>query len=227
MFGNPFLQPRLDSWRDQLVKRRPLRFYDTDVSCQASEQTTHSGRRRSHDTASYADGMWNLMNLRGRKQTEEHIRKRVLARSWYRPSEQTKEKLRRIRAKQVFGPEWRIRKSLTAKRLGTRPPVLFGPDHPRWRGGHTRNKYGGDICARWRKSVFERDDYRCVLCGARCGEGKKVILQADHIKPWALYPALRFDLNNGRTLCVNCHRKTPTYGNKSMYRKKDLMGMGV
>jgi len=159
--------------------------------------------------------------------TKEQYIKIGLAQRGKYVSLETREKIRAARAKQVFGPEWRIKKSATNKRLGIRPPVLFGPDHPRWRGGHTRNKYGGSICARWRKSVFERDNYRCVLCGVRCGEGKKIVLQADHIKPWALYPALRFDLNNGRTLCVNCHRKTPTYGNKSMYRKKDLMGMGV
>lgn len=167
------------------------------------------------------------MSLKGSKQTEEHIRKRVLSRSWYRPSEETKEKLRQARAKQIFGPTWRIRKSETAKRLGIRPPVYFGSDHPTWKGGHSRNKYGGNICARWRKSVFERDDYRCVQCRARCGEGKKVILQADHIKPWSLYPDLRFDINNGRTLCVSCHRRTPTYGNKSIYRVKQKMGMGI
>ena len=33
-----------------------------------------------------------------------------------------------------------------------------------------------------------------------------------HIKPFADYPDLRFELSNGRTLCVPCHTKTPTYG---------------
>ena len=37
-------------------------------------------------------------------------------------------------------------------------------------------------------------------------------LQADHIKPYSAHPELRHDLANGRTLCVPCHRKTPTYG---------------
>lgn len=58
----------------------------------------------------------------------------------------------------------------------------------------------------WRRQVFERDDYTCVFCGAR-----GVRLNADHIKPFASHPELRFDLNNGRTLCEDCHRKTPTY----------------
>lgn len=69
----------------------------------------------------------------------------------------------------------------------------------------------------WRKAVFERDDYTCQDCGARNtkGFGKAVVLQADHVKPFALYPELRFELTNGRTLCVDCHKQTDTYGFKA------------
>lgn len=57
----------------------------------------------------------------------------------------------------------------------------------------------------WRTKVFERDNYTCVWCGARGN------LNADHIKPFSLFPKLRFKLDNGRTLCVPCHRKTATF----------------
>ena len=40
-------------------------------------------------------------------------------------------------------------------------------------------------------------------------------LQVDHIKPWALYPELRYATNNGKTLCVSCHRNTDTWGGKT------------
>lgn len=62
----------------------------------------------------------------------------------------------------------------------------------------------------WRTAVFERDDYTCQECGDRGGE-----LNADHIKTFAHHPDLRFELSNGRTLCVPCHRKTDTYGGRA------------
>lgn len=55
----------------------------------------------------------------------------------------------------------------------------------------------------WRKAVYERDDYRCQECGERGGR-----LNAHHIKPYAFYPDLRYDLSNGITLCISCHKKT-------------------
>jgi predicted restriction endonuclease len=55
----------------------------------------------------------------------------------------------------------------------------------------------------WRKSVFERDDYTCQFCNKRGGN-----LEADHIKPWTTHPELRYDISNGRTLCLKCHRTT-------------------
>lgn len=69
----------------------------------------------------------------------------------------------------------------------------------------------------WRKSVFERDKYTCVFCLKIGGQ-----LHADHIKPFALFPELRFAIDNGRTLCVDCHRATDSYGSKmnKNYRNK-------
>lgn len=61
----------------------------------------------------------------------------------------------------------------------------------------------------WREAVFERDDWTCQECRVRGGE-----LQADHIEPWRDRPELRYEVSNGRTLCVPCHKKTPTFGSK-------------
>jgi len=63
----------------------------------------------------------------------------------------------------------------------------------------------------WRESVFKRDNFTCVWCGSKSGDGKTVALNADHIKPFSLFPELRFAIDNGRTLCLDCHKKTDTY----------------
>ena len=53
----------------------------------------------------------------------------------------------------------------------------------------------------WRNAVFERDNYTCQVCGAR---GVKV--NAHHRKQYAFFPELRYDPDNGVTLCVPCHK---------------------
>lgn len=81
-----------------------------------------------------------------------------------------------------------------------------------WKGGITpinfkiRNSLEYKI---WREAVFVRDNWTCVLCFERGGK-----LEADHIKPFSLCPELRFEISNGRTLCKECHRKTPTFGGR-------------
>lgn len=59
----------------------------------------------------------------------------------------------------------------------------------------------------WRKQVFVRDNYTCQCCGKH-----GVPFHADHIKPWRTHPEERYNVSNGRTLCVPCHRQTDTYG---------------
>lgn len=54
----------------------------------------------------------------------------------------------------------------------------------------------------WKNSVFSRDNFTCQVCGQYGGK-----LNAHHIKSFNNYPELRQDINNGITLCVNCHKK--------------------
>ena len=94
-----------------------------------------------------------------------------------------------------------------------------------WKGGVTsiNMKIRAGIEYRlWREAVFERDNYTCIWCETRSGNGKAIILHADHIKPFAQYPELRFALDNGRTLCIDCHKKTETYGSKFRKYSKSI-----
>ncbi len=84
--------------------------------------------------------------------------------------------------------------------------------HPAWKGGVTpindaiRKSIEYKL---WREAVFRRDNFTCVWCGEKESVSGK--LEADHIKPFSLFPALRFAIDNGRTLCRRCHEKTDTY----------------
>lgn len=79
-----------------------------------------------------------------------------------------------------------------------------GINHHNWKGGITdqRNKDRNTLEQRqWRKAIFQRDNYTCILCGGRGGN-----LIADHYPyPFYKYPNKRLDLNNGRTICEKCN----------------------
>jgi len=78
----------------------------------------------------------------------------------------------------------------------------------------------------WRSDVFQRDSYTCQLCGQKSGD-----IEAHHIKSFSqilednniktIEQALEcqelWNINNGQTLCLKCHKKTNNYGG----RKKD------
>jgi hypothetical protein len=87
----------------------------------------------------------------------------------------------------------------------------------------------------WRRAIFTRDNYTCQNCG-----GKQVYLHADHY-PKMLAQLLKeykiktvdegrrckelWDINNGRTLCTKCHKKTPTYGKNKGAITKIMVNM--
>lgn len=97
---------------------------------------------------------------------------------------------------------------------------IRGDNHPRWQGGKStiaqRIRQSKPYKA-WRTAVFKRDNFTCTICFKRCGNGKNVTLNADHIKPFSLYPELRLEVSNGRTLCETCHRDTDNYGWKGAF----------
>lgn len=83
-----------------------------------------------------------------------------------------------------------------------------------------RDKHGSVFDREWRQRVFERDNFTCQGCGEHGGR-----LQADHIKPFKEYPELRWELSNGRTLCISCHKRTPTYGWSKYWHGRARQGL--
>lgn len=86
----------------------------------------------------------------------------------------------------------------------------MGEENNMWNGGVTpiNEKVRRSFeYKKWRKHVLNRDDFTCQACGQRGGK-----LHVDHELPFAIFKDLRLEILNGRTLCVPCHQKTPTYG---------------
>ena len=104
------------------------------------------------------------------------------------------------------------RKKFTEATKGKPRIHLRGPNSNHWRGGITpiNAKIRNSLEYRlWREAVFKRDNWICRFCGQHGGK-----LNVDHIKPFSLFLELRFNIDNGRTLCVECHKKTPTFAGK-------------
>ena len=146
----------------------------------------------------------------------------------YRHSQETKEKIRKSATGRILSEETKRKISVAnlgrlAWNKGTKrwwnspsdfqPGQNKGENHPRWKGGNSREYKTGYYSKEyrgWRMSVFLRDNFTCRNCGV-----KNCYLTAHHIKSFAHFPVLRFDLNNGLTLCEKCHSETDNYGGRA------------
>lgn len=95
-----------------------------------------------------------------------------------------------------------------------------------WRGGITKLSTqirNSTEMKKWKKDILERDNFTCTLCGAY-----GVDFHVDHIVPLsfllrniasmeeALSSEKIWDLTNGRTLCIPCHKGTDTFAYKAI-----------
>lgn len=111
-------------------------------------------------------------------------------------SEETKAKISAANTERVRSPETRAKLSMA--QMGSLNHIWKGGITPVNRLIRTSTKY-----ATWRTAVFERDNYTCQECGGHGGR-----LEAHHVHEFAEYPEERFIVDNGKTLCLLCHKKT-------------------
>jgi len=74
-----------------------------------------------------------------------------------------------------------------------------GPQNGNWNGDPRRNHRPSKHAA-WARAVISRDGGKCRHCGSADTE-----LHAHHVKSYKTHPELRFDLDNGLSLCAPCH----------------------
>lgn len=88
-----------------------------------------------------------------------------------------------------------------------------GKEHYCWAGGITgridkirkSEKY-----LEWKRAIYKRDGHKCSYCGR-----KDMVIHAHHIVPIYEDESKIFDVNNGITLCRECHEKT--YGKEKEF----------
>jgi len=137
---------------------------------------------------------WN----KGIPMLEETKKKMSESRNGHIVTKETREKIRQGHLGIKFSEEHRKKLS------GAKKGKYTGERASNWKGGLTsinhaiRNSLEYE---EWRTKVFERDLYTCQDCGQIGG-----YLEADHIKTFSLYPELRFEVSNGKTLCKPCHK---------------------
>jgi len=136
----------------------------------------------------------------------------------YNPLQYVTSQARRIGAIFRRPAPLKTRKNISISKMGNK--------NPNWKGGVSLLRDSIRACFKyrqWRSDIFTRDNFTCQQCGFRGLE-----LNADHIVTFfnlmqkneitTLDQAINCDelwnINNGRTLCVPCHKKTPTYGRR-------------
>jgi hypothetical protein len=120
--------------------------------------------------------------------------------------------------KKGFEPWNKNKKGYSTSKKGKPQYHLRGEKNKLWNGyskerdsWHSRIEY-----KLWRKSVFERDNYTCWIC-----EKRGTNINAHHLKSWVKYPKLRFNINNGMTLCRWCHKTYTNFNENHKYKKID------
>lgn len=92
--------------------------------------------------------------------------------------------------------------------VSCRDPIhKTGENGPNWKGGVVPERMRARSTVayeKWRKEVYKKDWYTCQCCG----EYKGIEKQAHHLINFSDNKNLRYDIENGITLCKNCHYTT-------------------
>jgi hypothetical protein len=137
----------------------------------------------------------NPDGTQGYKFTPEHRRRISVALTGRKLSQKHKDLISLSASKRILSEEHKLK-------IGD---ALRGEKHHNWKGGVTYPIFAlrkTREYRHWRNAVLKRDNFQCTQCNK-----SKVRLHAHHIQSFTLFPELRFEVDNGITLCVPCHTK--------------------
>lgn len=100
-----------------------------------------------------------------------------------------------------------------AARAKANPNLPRGAAHWKWKGGRAWERFKDPRYVAWRNAVLQRDGYRCQSCFRQC-KRHELGLAAHHIVAWADDEALRYEVENGVTLCRSCHMELHGLGTR-------------
>lgn len=107
-----------------------------------------------------------------------------------------------------------------------RPEIVkkfIGKNHPRWVKDRTKlkrqDRRDNPLYAEWRLKVWKRDGFRCKINNKDC-RGK---IETHHILRWNSYPELRYEIDNGITLCHYHHPRKIKNENELIKYFQDLL----
>jgi hypothetical protein len=141
------------------------------------------------------------------QETKEKIRKANLNREYkggWQLSEETKKKISNYAKNNL--PKYSFKKGYIPWNKGLKGVMPNGENHPSWIKDRTKlkkeeNKAYDYAYQYWAKEVKNRDNWKCKINNKDC----KGRLESHHILSWKDYPELRYNINNGITLCLAHH----------------------
>ena len=161
------------------------------------------------------------LNWTGKKHSEESKRKMSIAASKRQRSSlsiETRRKIGDANRGRPVSDELRQKRSIARK--GKSAPWMIGTkygagnrSHTNFRGEKSPNwipdrslikldtERGGPLHKQWSRNVKLRDGWKCKIANGDC-HGR---VESHHILSWKDYPELRYQINNGVTLCHAHH----------------------
>ena len=127
--------------------------------------------------------------------------------TWMKGKKHSEESRKKLSESHIGQKAWNKGKKLSPEQkkkfyLWIRPK---GENHYHWfkdRSKLKKKQERNDVAYQeWRQQVWKRDNYKCMTPDEDC----KGHIEAHHILGWSTHPELRYETNNGITLCHAHH----------------------